>query len=1595
MRRRPVEVSATAPAAVSVGGSVSGDVTTNYSVSYAADSMPISAATQHLDTIAEIVQLKDFAGREWLIEEIDNFLDTHDRGYVLIEASAGLGKTTFAAHLASSRSYAAHFTRLPGGENRSVALRNLAAQLLREHPRALPEDPHVRAGLVPGWAGTPSGFSHLLYTIATECACGKPLVLVVDGLDEAASPPGTGELPLGLPTLLPPGTFLVVTYRKGSRLRSPEVPSITLPIDEGDHRNVRDLHAYISSQVTKLPDTPAGFVSLLAERCAGIWVYCQFILAEIRAGLRTADGLEALPSSLTEFYLENLRRVTGPGNANDDNAWAVLATLAVAREPVTRDVLRALSGASRREIEHICDHLWRPFLTVSRGRARRYSIYHSSLREFLLGVVPWSVEGRDDLDEAIDKLRGAADTAHHRIADRYLDALGGLDDSDARIPRTTIESLDDGYPLRHLVSHLRSAGRSDELHRLLNLRTITGSGPVNLWFDMHSRTGTVEDYLSDLAIARREAERASNNQAARGVAVEALGLELRYALMSATVHDLTNNVPDSLMFRLLSTGCWDVDRALGYARGLREPERRHRALTLLLPHVEEERAATIRTESLDAAAFIRNDLARLDAVCLSLEHLGRHEIETVWNIAQSIDWDMVRVDALVEVIRRVDGAVNPEWLREALCTVDGLPPHLRGLYWAQLSEVLGRNGLDHYLDAALTDSYSRKEAVRWLAPHLDGRQLHRATRIAQCNSDPLYRIYALALLVPHLDGELQASVLRSVLADAFVVDLKSYFFEIVEAIIPYAGLDEIEGVWKLLDTAQVSPRYANPDTLDVSSSWANAVLALAGRLDEHRRSTLSAGVLTTILETSSDTAVSSSLRILAVALGHDGCRRAWERVEVIDDGPTRALALAALAQGLAPDQAAVARAEALFLTRHALSRDGYSHKLFSALSVLAPTLSAEQVDEILRDLSRIPDNRNVLQVVKSLTPVLTPAHIATLIPLLRSSPGQFFVKSVVGLLADRLDKHQIDDILAIAAKISYAPHRAEILEVLAPYLRPTHFPDALAQTRIPDDAPARPEALVRLLSYVDADGHRELAQEALQAAIAPDMHPSDRLKTLRVLAPHLDENQAGVAIKMIRGLAAHYSTASTWAALAERFDACQRGPILTEALNDVAAGPPPGWRDHLSWAMEVLAPLLDSVLLDRAIALAVTGPEEDRAAVFRVLAPYLDDPQLARALAAAEAVAVEENRAACLRALAPHLTSALMPAAVRCAESLPSAAHRIRVLCTLARTCGRPSRDEILELVATEGALAQNDGLMRAVFAELVDRTDATEVARAIEVALVLPDPDARADALIGLAEDLDDNVRGTAIEIACESDNPRTQSLLLVALAHHMTQDQARAAATVTATIDNDSYRAEAVAALLPQLDSDTRAEIVDDLLAAEHRGQDGFSTLLDAVALLTDRQIVEMLHLVVSRPREEAAAYLLSLLAPRLTPDRFIDSVSTMLDGLGHEEGDEYIRGELLETLAECGTPDQILRALQLVATIDVNTDDDMKVRHTALRRAQEADAPIDARISIVRHSLYGRSRKQYFELLDHAMPIVAELGGRTAVATVIEATLSVVDW
>ncbi|MFJ4536493.1 hypothetical protein ACIP39_11010 [Streptomyces tibetensis] len=599
---------------------------------FGSSAVPLTVALKNTQKVFSDVGVAEFTGRGWLVAYVDAFLRERNCGFLWVEAEAGLGKTALAAWLVRARGYVSHFARHTQGGSGRVGLRNVAAQLINRYglsPRFAP------GGMLPDWVSEPEGFDALLTEAAEQArAAAEPLVLVMDGADEAEAP--DGGMPWGLPSLLPEGVFVVGTYRTGSRPSYSESPSRVVRIDRADTRNQADVRQYLDRAVRAEPvagrlaaaGTSADeVIRLLVERSGGVWVYLRYVLAALRTGQQPVDELGSLPADLSGYYARQVTRwQETPGWARTGRE--ILATLVAAREPLPYNSLGRLSGVGDREaVRHWCDLVIRPFLTADDGPGgRRYELYHATARSFFGGALE---ELQDDrLKILAAELTEGVARAHRRMAERYVSEFGGLGDRSAGpgeenggigeenggagegnggeplallAADPALASVDGGYALRHLGHHMVQAGWSTALSRLLAAESPPGGRLAqNVWFTAHEYAGSLDTFLDDVELARRDAVRRTDEALERRIPATALAEELRYGLMAASVASHTDSVGPELLGQLVERGVWTAARGLAHARRLSHPGDRFRALHALQPHLTDGPRLSACQEALEA-----------------------------------------------------------------------------------------------------------------------------------------------------------------------------------------------------------------------------------------------------------------------------------------------------------------------------------------------------------------------------------------------------------------------------------------------------------------------------------------------------------------------------------------------------------------------------------------------------------------------------------------------------------------------------------------------------------------------------------------------------------------------------------------------------------------------------------------------------------------------------------------------------------------------------------------------------------------------------------------------------------------------------------
>jgi hypothetical protein len=1190
-------------------------------------------------------RLARFTGRKWLIAEMDDFISSHSSGYVVVEGEAGIGKTTLALWLADARGYACHFTRQPGGRAASVAGKSLAAQLITL--LGMQED-LAPGGVFPPGASEPQWLAQVITSAAARQRSTHPyvpLVLVVDGLDEAERADGP---PLGLPAILPAGVFIITTMRTGTPVRwLREEHVTTCKLQSSSKANVDDVRSYleeavrqpgISAKLVALGLSEAWFTATLLDRCCGVWIYLRYVLEEIRSGELPPGRVDSLPRGLWAYYTENIGGLRGQSDLWDSFYLPLLATLSVAREPLTASALAAMAGMAGQPgaVRRFLTGQWRPFCTVAADD--RYELYHQSLRDYLVGIDP--VNAAMSPEFAVNdrlELSQAAGDAHQRLADRYLTAWGSLRDG---LPTLASDlqaaTLDDGYGLRHLPAHLEYVGSGEDVHRILACEqpAQAPSGMANSWYSAHDRAGTLDIYLDHVARAAALARRDVVEARVKSYQAPAIGLAIRYALIEASIASLAASLPPPLIARLVAEQIWQPEQALSQIRSNPDPASRCRAYIDLLPQLPDRQRSGVLAEALNAARTSTRGWLRARNLSGLIPHLP----------------DSQRSGVLAEAVRAAQAASDDGDRASALRE---LAP--------QLSEGQRLAVLTEALDAAKADFDTSHgwEALCELAPVLPAKLLNVALDTARDAYESWFAAHALAALVPCLPESQRPAVLAEALEAIENTNNYAWIAEAVGKLVPH--MPENKRV-RVLAQALRSIRAMND-----SGDKARALGVLAPHLPESERTQVLAEALEAARSGAEDDEDEAwALSDLAPRLPAHLLSRALMAAQDITDARCRADALGALA----PHMPKAERHSVLAGALDAIKAISRGSDRGTPLEELTPHLPAKMLASALEAARAIGDDEFQAGALAALIPHLPESERSgVLAEVLRANVPRVLAQHL-GAIAPHLSPVDLATALRGATLMRNDRFRAMALGALVSYLPETQrtsvLADALQEVWAHGLLSDSAGALAELVDKLRENEHATVMAQALKAVQASG-ETFGQEWMIAVVAPYLLPDLLTIWLKTARAIADPRHRAMALAVLAPHLPHSQRHGVLAESLRATETTPYGIGREG---PLTSMAPCLPSGLVARALRIArAIGNDSDRAVALASLIPKVPESQRAKVLTQAWEAAWAANnsgRAAALAALAPHLPADMLASALEALAATDESYGREDALAALA-----------------------------------------------------------------------------------------------------------------------------------------------------------------------------------------------------------------------------------------------------------------------------------------------------------------------------------------
>jgi len=1275
---------------VAIGGDVVGRdkiVSNAYNTYFSGDFSTLDDLYVRPDAVFQRVRVQDFVGREWLTAKVDHFLndEKHKSGVFLLVGEAGVGKTSFMAHLVTERRYLHVFAeQVPSDANVSRALQSLGAQLVTRYQI----DPYKDNRTLPAIATFPDFLDKLLRLAADKLSAGEKIVIVCDALDEAGTAPNGNVF--GLPSVLPDGVYFILSQRPVPVKLSVKADLIKETIDAAGADNLHDIEHYltavshrpqVSNQLRAHNYSEADFVRILKDRSGGVWMYLFYVISEIAAGSRAPLDLATLPSGLAGYYTDYWgdwcegRKGRGEGPHKWEGVYArLLATLAAAQVPISLHHLMAWSNvqATENEVERLLRRNWRAFIVEREiNDIPHFALYHASLRDFLTGQVDQQ-EATFEAEQLTNELSHRTHDAHCRIVEYYRQQCSGK----------WVKLVDDNYARDYLSLHLSMSGEDETLHQLVAMD--------NAWAEVnYANDGTYASYLIDLHRAWQSAETNRHWN---------IGRQIRYALIESSIHSLAHNISADLLRLLVQTRIWSSARALAHIPQIPSQYIRGHSLSLLASLLPD----SLMAEAVSVARTLTDEYDLARALSGLAPHLPEPPMAEALSVARAITNEDARALALTGLAPHLSEPLMAKALgaARAITNEDARAQALTG-FAQHLPEPLMIEALS--AARAITDEIARASALTGLAPHLPeplkAQTAHEALTAARAIADEIARARTLTSLTPHLPEPLQAQTVRETLSAARTITNETARARVLTSLAPH-----------------LLPESLRAQTVQEALSAARAIS------NEYARAEALTDLAPHLLEP-----------LMAEALG---------AARAIINEYARALALA----GLAPHLPKPLMTEALSAARTITNGGEYDtfineNALALALTGLAPYLPEPLMTEALSAACAITNDTIRAEALTGLAPYLPGPLMAEALSTARAIAYEYArALALAGLashLPEPLQAQTVQEALSVARVITHTHEFARALAGLAPHLPKPLMTEALSAARAITDEYARALALADLAPHLS----EQLITEALSAARAI-ADEAARARALTGLASHLPEplkaQTVQDALNAARAITHEYAHARALTDLVPYLPEQLKAQTVQDALSVAQA-----ITYFRAEVLTDLAPYLPEPLMTKALSAARAITDETaRIRALAGLASYLPEPLktqiVQEALSAARTITNETARARVLTSLAPHLPEPLMTEALSAARAITDETARAEALIDLA-----PHLPELLmaEALSTARAIAYEYARAHAL-AGLAPRLPDLLIAEALSAARAITNDNPRAEALTSLSSHLANELR-------------------------------------------------------------------------------------------------------------------------------------------------------------------------------------------------------------------------------------------------------------
>ncbi len=376
-------------------------------------------------------KLRLFVGRQFVLDAIENFINTKDRGYFTIVAKPGEGKSSIAAkYVHENPDCIYYFNVRSDSQNRADQfLENVCKQLINRYQ--LGDDQLSLDSTKDG-----NKLKDLLETVSNKLSDDEKLIIVVDALDEVdLNSQLEGSNVLYLPRYLPEKVYFLLTRRDEEEVKHRlviEAPEKIFYLQDYPEKCKEDIRSYIKACVETFEDykdnlktwiekqkiSQENFIDELVEKSENNFMYLRYVMPQIADGYYQDLDLKYIPQGLQNYYRDHWGRMK-----MDRIKINIVYLLTVIYRPISRQLLSEFATVGELEVTEfkVQEVLreWSQFIDkIPVGEETRYKVYHQSFADFLQS------------DEMVKAAGVEISNIHGLIADKLWLELYGDDDEE-------------------------------------------------------------------------------------------------------------------------------------------------------------------------------------------------------------------------------------------------------------------------------------------------------------------------------------------------------------------------------------------------------------------------------------------------------------------------------------------------------------------------------------------------------------------------------------------------------------------------------------------------------------------------------------------------------------------------------------------------------------------------------------------------------------------------------------------------------------------------------------------------------------------------------------------------------------------------------------------------------------------------------------------------------------------------------------------------------------------------------------------------------------------------------------------------------------